>query len=211
MIATTSPFMTDESITRHLIEQAHAGDRQACGALFSRFAGQLAVYVSLKMSPQLRAHMEVEDALQEVYLRLFERLKSFDPSRTPSLYAWIRSVAQNVLRELTRHHVGTQKRGMLARSLDRDCGDTSRASTIVLELSSDDPTPSRVTISRDRVRRVLDTLEQLPEKERDIVWELLFEGLSGREVAERHGVSPGTVSKCLARAMLRLGKEISLD
>jgi RNA polymerase sigma-70 factor (ECF subfamily) len=198
------------SETRLLLEQAQAGNREAFARLFRRFAGQLSVYVTVKMGRKLRRHLEVDDVLQEIYLRLLGCLPTFDPRRSRNLYAWIRSVAENVLSELSRHYLGTLKRSGVPRRLDLQA-DSSAGRGRVAALCCRDPSPSRIAVSRERVLRIIAVLDGLPERERSIVWDSVFEGLSGREVAEKHAVSPATVSRCLARILMRLGREISND
>src|SRR4030095_15833736 len=69
--------------------QALRGDRAACGQLMPRDAG--AVYnLAYRM---LGSAQDAEDASQEIFLRAYTRLASFD--RTRRFSTWLLSIASN--------------------------------------------------------------------------------------------------------------------
>lgn len=69
-----------------------------------------------------------------------------------------------------------------------------------------DPAPGteQVVLSRERIERLSQGLGRLNEKTRDIFMANRIEGLCYREIGERHGLSPSTVEKHVARATLHL-------
>lgn len=87
----------EETTERSLVIRAQRGDASAFGELISQT--QSAVYhVCLRMMGEQR---EAEDMAQEIYLRVYERLQTFDSQR-PFL-PWIRRVAANYcLNQLSR-------------------------------------------------------------------------------------------------------------
>src|SRR5919108_3211842 len=71
------------------IEQTLRGDRASFGQLMHRYAG--AVYnLAYRM---LGDAQDAEDASQEIFLRAYTRLTSFDPTRRFS--TWLLSIASN--------------------------------------------------------------------------------------------------------------------
>ncbi|MFN3372361.1 MAG: RNA polymerase sigma factor, partial [Chloroflexus sp.] len=66
-----------------LVERACAGDQSACATIVQRYTGIL-YNQAYRM---LGDAFEAEDAVQEVFLRAFRHLPSYDPSRR--LVTWL--------------------------------------------------------------------------------------------------------------------------
>ncbi|MCA8925633.1 MAG: sigma-70 family RNA polymerase sigma factor [Planctomycetes bacterium] len=84
--------------TRDLILAARRGDLAACGALYDRLAPAAQRFVcalGLNLAPG-----EVEDVLQETFLRLLGTLEAFDLERP--LIAWTLGIARRVALEQAR-------------------------------------------------------------------------------------------------------------
>ena len=73
-----------------------------------------------------------------------------------------------------------------------------------LNLAADEPSPDRTVIARDELRRLQSALDRLPERCREAVILGRIEGLSGREIAERMGITESTVSIHLANGVRAL-------
>jgi RNA polymerase sigma-70 factor (ECF subfamily) len=73
----------------------------------------------------------------------------------------------------------------------------------------DSPDPEKIAVDRDELRRVIDMIEALPEKLRQVLWLRRVEGLSQREIARRLGVPESTVEKRAAKALRLLLSELS--
>jgi RNA polymerase sigma factor (sigma-70 family) len=72
------------------------------------------------------------------------------------------------------------------------------------DLASDELTPDRHASGRAELRRMVDTLEALPPRCREVVVLRKIEGLSQREVANRMGITEDTVEKQIAKGMRAL-------
>lgn len=112
-----------------------------------------------------------EDVLQEVWLRVFRRMHTLDP--TASTKAWLCSIARNVV--LHHHRSGYRRRRKLA-SLAQ-----------LPEPDSDDP--SRQHDARSTVRRVL---EGMDKDQRSVLVLAQVHGLSGPEIAAGLGIPLNT-------------------
>lgn len=64
--------------------------------------------------------------------------------------------------------------------------------------------PARISEDRQHLRILVEGIEKLPPKSRDVFFLYRFEGLAQREIADRLGISAKTVEANLARAMLHL-------
>jgi len=66
------------------------------------------------------------------------------------------------------------------------------------------PGTEQVVLNRERLERLSQGLARMNEKTRDIFMANRIEGLGYREIGKRHGLSPSTVEKHVARATLHL-------
>jgi RNA polymerase sigma-70 factor (ECF subfamily) len=73
-----------------------------------------------------------------------------------------------------------------------------------LGLAAEEPEQDRVLIAREELRRVREAIEKLPPRAREAVVLRRIEGLSGREIAQRMGISESTVSHYVDNAMRAL-------
>lgn len=81
-----------------LLSRCRAGDPAALGTLYDELAGDVQrclVALRLGLGP-----LEVEDAVQETFLRLFRALDRLDPTRPPKAYAL--GIARHVAQDLVR-------------------------------------------------------------------------------------------------------------
>jgi RNA polymerase sigma-70 factor (ECF subfamily) len=127
------------------------------------------------------ARTEVDDVVQDVFVTAFERLGSL---REPAAFAgWLAAIA--------RHRAADHGRRMVPESLFVDV-----------------PVPSR---DHDRVEAlaVLDAIRSLPEAYSETLVLRLVEGMSGAEIAERTGLTPGSVRVNLHRGMKLLREKLS--
>ena len=118
---------------------------------------------------------EVEDLTQEVFLRGLERLGSL---REPAAFGgWIATIARHAASDRVRR--------------------APREIELVVEVAAPEPA--------GEARAVLRLIQELPEAYREPLVLRLVEGLSGPEIAEQTGLTPGSVRVNLHRgyAMLR--------
>ena len=166
---------TDE---REWIEQALRGDQDAFGYLMHRYAG--AVYnLSYRMlgNPQ-----DAEDAAQEIFLRAYTRLESFDQTRRFS--TWLLTVASNYCIDRLR------RRRFAWLTLD----------DVVFWLPSDRPGPERSALMREQQETVQNALQRLPENYRLVTVLRYMHDLSYEEIADVTGLTISTIKTRLHRA-----------
>src|SRR5947209_20033416 len=100
----------DSGETSRLLRCAAAGDRESWGALLTRHGDRLRRMVAFRMDQRLQGRIDPLDVIQEAYLEASEHRAEY--LRQPSLpfFLWLRGITGNKLRELHRHHLGTQMR-----------------------------------------------------------------------------------------------------
>nr|WP_313416797.1 RNA polymerase sigma factor [Brevundimonas diminuta] len=133
--------------------------------------------------------LEADDIVQEAYARMS---RACEPERIDSPRAYFFAVARNVALE----HLRRRRRSPLVPVEDFEA----------LFIVDDSPGPERVAEGRERLRRVVDLMEALPEKVREVLVMRRVEGLSQKAVAQKLGVPESTIEKRTARGLKILAR-----
>jgi RNA polymerase sigma-70 factor, ECF subfamily len=179
-----------------LIERAKAGDEAAFERLFTRYARRLQVLLHYKLGPELSGVCEVDDLLQETFLRAFRSLDSFVYESPGSFLRWLASIAGHVAIDAARH-LNRQRRGAAQTVRFRSPSNPGGPEP------ADTRTPSRVLSQKETVAALLQRLDALPENYRQAILLAKIEGLSTAELAERLGQSRQAAAVLLHRALKR--------
>jgi RNA polymerase sigma-70 factor, ECF subfamily len=122
---------------------------------------------------------DVDDLVQDVFLTVFTRLKSL---REPAAFGgWLATIARN---RATDHLRRTREQVELPE-----------------EMPGGEPIPADTFA-------VLGAVRQLPDAYRETLLMRLVEGMSGAEIAERTGLTPGSVRVNLHRGMTLLREKL---
>ncbi len=187
--------MESPTSTFTLLEQARAGDREALSRAFEKYQKRLAVLVHFKLNPQARTFSEVEDVVQETFLRAFRDLERFQYQSPGSFLRWLSSIADHVIVDRVRYQNRERRAGenVPFRSASNPFGPEPR----------DSKTPSRLFAQQEAVDRLLERLGALPDDYRQAILMAKIEGLSTVEMAERLGKSREAVALLVYRAVKR--------
>jgi RNA polymerase sigma-70 factor (ECF subfamily) len=180
-----------------LIDRIRQGDREAFTVLFEKYRRRLAVLIHCRLGAELHGVLEVDDVLQETFLRAFRDLDRFTYRSPGSFMQWLSAVASHVLADLARYHARRQRDA--AQVVPLPSG--SRPDTPQLVNFR---TPSRVLAEQEGVLRLLRKLDALPEQYREVIVLAKIEGLTTAELADRLGKPREAVSLLLHRALQRL-------
>jgi RNA polymerase sigma-70 factor (ECF subfamily) len=178
---------TQEHIDWALMQRVAASDEAAIEELYSRFAAL--VYQSARHV--LRSRAETDDAVQEVFVRLWRTAERFDPHRA-KLVTWVMLI--------TRRHLIDRLRRQSARP-DRATLDESRSDAGGAVAPVEAQSSIEGSEGRDRLRR---QLTRLPELQRTVIELAYLQGFSLREIAAQLNSPLGTVKSALSRGLTRL-------
>jgi RNA polymerase sigma-70 factor (subfamily 1) len=87
-----------------LVHEFQAGRETALNELFSRYRDRVRRIVGVRMGAALRAVMEEDDIVQEVFLVAARRIGEFEPQSHASILGWLAAIAENKLREKAKFH-----------------------------------------------------------------------------------------------------------
>jgi RNA polymerase sigma-70 factor (ECF subfamily) len=167
---------------QQLIERVARQDRQAFEQLYDRYA---AAVFGLALRT-LGDRQIAEEAVQEIFWRVWQRAASFDRSRT--FAPWLFGIAHNYcIDELRRRRARPQP---VYEDDDHP----------VLSSIADTTDVSALALQGEQQRVVADALQQLPNEQRQAIELAYFGGLTQQEIATRLGNPLGTI-----KTRMRLG------
>jgi len=162
-----------------LVEEARRGDREAFGELVLRYERQL-IRVILRFVNDVEL---ARDLAQETFLRVYERLDLFDPSRR--FGPWLFRIGVNLTLDYLRRR---KRRGRWVLFSESPGG------------QSPDPAVSDSRQALDVSQEVRTVLEQIPEKYRAVLVLRDLEGFPTSEVAAILNRKEATIRWRLAEA-----------
>jgi RNA polymerase sigma-70 factor (ECF subfamily) len=139
-------------------------------------------------------HDEAEDLTQDVFVKIFKSLDTFD--RRANFQTWLVSVSRNLCID---HYRSVRKE---RETIDRDV-DAGELSPVAQTAS-----PMQALEHRDRVALLHKALKQLPESLRQAVLMRDIQELSYQEIADRLGTPEGTVKSRINRGRTELARQI---
>lgn len=170
-----------------LVARMREGDAEALRVLIERYQKRV---FALIYGIVRDAH-EVEDVAQEVFLKVFTRIHSFD--ERSALYTWLYRVAANAAKDHVKMRV---RRPALPLDPEVEIPDPAEA-------------PDRQVFAAETRRQVREAIAALPPRYREILALREIEGLSYQEIAHVLRLSAGTVESRLHRARERLKRALS--
>src|SRR5271156_4671862 len=102
------PEETPENDDR--LQLAAQGDPSSWEALVEESRPRLRRMVAFRLDQRLQGRIDPSDVLQDAYLAAWEDLGAYLDRPAMPFFLWLRGIAGNKLRELHRHHLGTQMR-----------------------------------------------------------------------------------------------------
>lgn len=160
-----------------------AGDQAAVAALYDRF-GSLVYRMAYQAMP---TRSEAEDAVQEVFVRLWRTAKRYDPKRA-ALVTWVMLISRRHLVDKLRRNQARIRPALL----DEGAVQGARVGgTAGMEHD-------------ERFSAVLERVNDLPELQRTVIMRAYLGGQTLRQIADELHTPIGTVKSALSRALLRL-------
>jgi len=183
-----------------LIARCQAGDIDAFEELVARYQK----YVFNIVYQHLGDPGEVEDAAQEIFLRIFKSIRRF--RGTSSLETWIYRIALNYVRSFCR------RRKLLGRLFVQPPARTGEGHSfdVVSSLAADTLDPAATAEHRRLAEEIVEVVNQLSPLYREVLIMREIQELGYEEIAEILGVSIGTVKSRIKRARDLVRQKVNL-
>ncbi len=186
VMETVLPIPSDQE----LLQAIAAGDKEAFGALYHRFAPRL-----LGVARRTLAHeADAEDLVHDIFLEVWRRAGDYDAARG-TVASWLLVRARS--RALDRLKATIRKRG---KSLDIGFGGDEDSSSAAETMAAETRDPALDLDSAE----VWYAIGGLPADQRAILELAYFQGLTLIEVGVSLGIPAGTVKSRLSRAVATL-------
>jgi len=183
---------TDQSI----LVRVASGDAQAMRTCIDRY-GPLVWKLAWRMLP---ARNEAEDAVQEVFISLWENADRYTPDFGEEM-TFVAMIARRRL--IDRGRRMRHQRELRERTAER--AGTSDDLPGVRAVTGDNPGDPTVSVSdAEEVSRVREAMSDLPPRQREVLELALSTGASHAELAGQLDMPLGTVKTLIRRGMLRL-------
>ncbi len=177
--------------SQRLIERLRARDTAALAELYDRY-GSLVYTIVLRIA---RDTATAEDLTQDVFLRVWNRIPTFDVERG-SLSSWMLTIARHSAIDFLRSRGGKQSRLNLSiDAMERPLAGGNAESE--LQTATD-------------ARKVRAAMAKLDPKHRELLELAYFDGLSQSELAERLELPLGTVKTWVRTALRQLREDLRL-
>jgi len=173
-----------------LIQRCLQGDQAAWDAIVRMYRRKV-FNVAYKF---VGKHDEAEDLAQEIFLKIFKSLDTFD--RRANFQTWLVSVSRNLC--IDHYRSVRKERQTIDRAVDAS----------ELAPASSDPGPMAALEQRDRLTLLRDALAALPDALRTAVLMRDIHELSYQEIADRLGLPEGTVKSRINRGRAELARQI---
>ena len=178
--------MPDETRERQLVQRARAGDQQAFEELCLGLRERLLATIRSRLGSEARRGTDPDDVLQAAFVQALNSIQRFEWQGDGSFGRWLESIAIHVALDAVRH----QRRRKVLR-IDRD-------------IPGDDTSPSRGIRRRERLARLVVSMESLNPDYRTVLKLSRMKGLSIKETAQQMGRSESAVKNLLLRAIKQL-------
>ncbi len=162
------------------VKKFQAGDREAFGVLYDRYAEKIYRFVYFKVLNKDVA----EDIVSAVFIKGYEKIGSFNANKG-TFSQWIYSIARNTVID----HYRTNRKNV-------DIED-------IFDLGEDERTEAKID-ARDLLKKVEKYLTKLNPRQREIITLRVWEELSYREIAAVVGGSEDSVKVMFSRTIREL-------
>jgi len=194
-----------ESENERLIELARVGDRNARERLLIQHRTRLRKMIAVRMDPRLAIRVDPSDIVQDTLMEASRRLSEYLHDVRIPFYPWLRNLAAQRLIQLQRKHIHAKRR-----SVNREQAGapplSGQSSAILADciLSGERSSPLSRIQKVELLERVRTALDELPERDREILVLRYLEQFSIEETAAVLNINKAAVKMRHLRALDRL-------
>lgn len=168
--------MEDEQL---LAEQAKT-DEEAFSKLYEKYLPQIFGYVARRLGNRA----EAEDLVSNIFLRVLENIKSFNPAKS-NFKSWLYTITTRMMIDYFRTHSNKKSEAIEKAEMFTDPAGNPR---------------EKAEQAEDRAK-VHEVIKKLPERHQKVILLKYFSDLSIEDIAEILGVTKNNASVIIHRAL----------
>jgi RNA polymerase sigma-70 factor (ECF subfamily) len=161
-----------------------AGDRAALRIVYQDTSAKL-FGVCLRI---LNDRSEAEDVLQDVYVTVWRKAGSFDPTRASPI-TWLVAIARNRAIDRLRSSAKSRRSEPIESAED---------------VSDDAPAALDLVVAAEQQARLKVCLGELEERQSAVIRSAFLDGVTYEQLAQRMGVPLGTMKSWIRRGLMKL-------
>jgi RNA polymerase sigma-70 factor (ECF subfamily) len=202
----SSSFTASDEDASHVFDAGmRAGEQHALAEAFTLCRARLRQVIQFRLDERIRARIDADDVLQDVFLAASQRLHHYAGSPYSSPFLWLRAILSQTMVELYRRHVGAQKRDPEREvHIDATPFPQATSTSLAIQLAGGATSPGEAAARKDTMGVVERAIEKMGPVDQEVLALRHFEELSNREVAEVLGITQKTASIRYVRALRRL-------
>ena len=197
--------MAERSRAEVWVNKAREGDPLAVSKLLASYYPALQARLVARMDRALKARLEPEDILQQVYLEVFRRLDEFEDRGADSFLNWVLTILDHKLIDAQRA-LHRQKRDVAREIPRRAMAGSESCWNLLDQLYADSSTPSRAVRHQEAVGALLACISRLSDSHRQVIQLRFLEGRSVEEAAKRLDKSEAVIVARTKSALKALRK-----
>lgn len=185
--------MLDKFDEKYVVKKVLAGNKQAFVALIRQYE-KLVLHI---VSPLIGTGIDREDVCQEVFLKVYQNLSSFQFKS--ALGTWIGRIAYN-----TSINFLQKNRNILLSDLISGEGETE----FLENIEGDSKNPEEIVIKKDDAHRLRQAIDKLPEIQKTVLLLFYQDELSLEEIGNIMEMPVNTLKSHLFRARKSLKERL---
>lgn len=169
----------------NLMQAVASGDADAVARLYDRF-GSLVYRMAYQVLP---SRDDAEDAVQEIFVRLWKTAHRYDPERA-ALVTWVMLLSRRYLVDRLRRNRAAPRSGVLD---EKQFQPLDAAGNSTGDMERD-----------ERFAALMVKVNRLPDLQRTVVTRAYLGGQTLKQIGEELNTPLGTIKSALSRALVRL-------
>lgn len=193
-----------QPIDRDTLSAAVSGGRVAQQIVLSQFYGMISSVAWAAWPDDLKHLVDKEDLVQDIVVRIIEKLGTVDRDRLAEFPGWVAKVARSSVVTEERYW-RAYKHGRLHITGDESGSD---GPNLIERIRITQSLPEKPVRIKEAKQALLAAMPSLPEDQRDVIHRKYFLYESYKEIAEAMGKTEGAVRALHDRALANLEESI---
>ncbi len=172
------------------------------GQPLEQFRAYLHLLARQRLDGRLRTKLDASDVVQQTLLQAHQALAQFRGRTAAEQAAWLRQILAHNLAHAARDLGRAKRDAARERSLQAELDQSS--ARLEAWLAAEQSSPSQQAVHNERLLRLADALEALPEPQREALILHYWQGCSLPDIGRELGRSPAAVAGLVHRGLKKL-------
>ena len=196
------PSISDREVS--LLSNARGGANSSLGELMLVYRDYLFALADDELGSDLKVKASASDLVQDSFVEAKRDFRQFTGDTPIEFQRWLRKLLLNNVANVVRGYRGTEKRNV-AREVSLP---KLNASGSILELASDDSSPSSIAIRNELFTSMQAAMQMLPQHYQDVIQWRNYDRITFQQIGLKLGRSTEAAQQLWVRALDAIQKEL---